>query len=134
MMTTSMLATRPAPSTSFQPAPLSSTVVREANTSHITRRNTYALKVRGDRMRDSNLFDGDVIIIRRYQHDAQHETAVTTINQREVALKQLSISRLGVHLLPEDAATPAVFLHNCDIQVLGMVMGIEHNDSPPRHH
>lgn len=134
MMTTSMLATRPAPSTSFQPTPLSSTVVREANTAHITRRNTYALKVRGDRMRDSNLFDGDVIIIRRYQHDAQHETAVATINQREVALKQLSISRLGVHLLPEDAATPAVFLHNCDIQVLGMVMGIEHHDSPPRHH
>lgn len=134
MMTTSMLATRPAPSTSFQPTPLSSTVVRETNTSHITRRNTYALKVRGDRMRDSNLFDGDVIIIRRYQHDTQHETAVATINQREVALKQLSISRLGVHLLPEDAATPAVFLHNCDIQVLGMVMGIEHHDSPPRHH
>ncbi|UXZ54751.1 hypothetical protein LOS15_01560 [Halomonas sp. 7T] len=134
MMTTSMLATRPTPSTPFQPTPRSSTVVREANTSHITRRNTYALKVRGDRMHDSNLFDGDVIIIRRYQYDSQHEMAVATINQREVALKQLSISRLGVHLLPEDAATPAVFLHNCDIQVLGMVMGIEHHDSPPRHH
>ncbi|MBR2514149.1 MAG: hypothetical protein IKE45_09020 [Halomonas sp.] len=133
-MTMSMPAPRPIQGAPLQPAPLSTTTARQRNAAHITRRNTYALKVRGDRMRDSNLFDGDVIIIRRYQHDTQQETAVATINQREVALKQLSISRLGVHLLPEDAATPAVFLHNCDIQVLGMVMGIEHHDSPSQHH
>lgn len=113
------------------PRPVAAPAARPHAAQHITRRNTYALKVRGDRMRDSNLFDGDVIIIRRYQHDTQQETATVTINQREVALKQLSISRLGVHLWPEDAATPALFLHNCDIQVLGMVMGIEHH---PQHH
>lgn len=101
---------------------------------HITRRNTYALKVRGDRMHASNLFDGDVIIIHRCQYDAQRETAIATINQREVALKQLSISRSGVHLWPEDTETPAVFLHNCDIQVLGMVMGVEHHPSPFQRH
>lgn len=133
-MTMSMPAPRPNQGAPLQPAALTTTTARRRNTAHITRRNTYALKVRGDRMRDSNLFDGDVIIIRRYQHDTQQETAVVTINQREVALKRLSISRLGVHLLPEDAATPEVFLHNCDIQVLGMVMGIEHHDSPSRHH
>lgn len=103
-------------------------------TPQVTRHNTYALKIRGDRMRDSNLFDGDVIIIRRYQQDTHQETAFATINQRQVALKQLSISRLGVHLWPEDASTPPVFLHNCDIQVLGMVMGVEHHDTTTRCH
>ncbi|MBR9923891.1 MAG: hypothetical protein GYB28_02740 [Gammaproteobacteria bacterium] len=100
----------------------------------VTRRNTYALRVRGNRMRECNLFDGDVIIIRRYQQGSHQETAIATINQREVALKQLSISRLGVHLWPEDAAMPAVFLHNCDIQVLGMVMGVGHGANNTQHH
>ncbi|MGO2397762.1 MULTISPECIES: LexA family protein [Halomonas] len=89
-----------------------------------TRHNTYALKIRGNRMRDCNLFDGDVIIIRRFQCDTHEETAVAHINQQPVALKQLSISRFGVHLWPADTQAPDLFLHNRDIQVLGMVMGV----------
>lgn len=95
----------------------------------VTRRNTYAIKVRGNRMNDCNLFDGDVIIIRRFQHDTHDETAVAEINRRSVALKRLSIGHDGVHLQPEQAGTPAMFLHNRDIQVLGLVMGIEHQAS-----
>ncbi|MCA8865762.1 hypothetical protein FQS61_16335 [Halomonas sp. SBBP1] len=98
-------------------------------TSSVTRRNTYALKVRGNALRDCNLFDGDVIIIRRYQHDTHTETAVAEINQQTIALRQLSISRFGVELWPEDTLQPALFLHNRDIQVLGMVMGVEPHPS-----
>ncbi|MCA1773645.1 MAG: hypothetical protein LC677_13985 [Halomonas sp.] len=93
----------------------------------MTRRNTYTLKVRGDRMADCNLFDGDVIVIRRYQHDNQDETVIAEINQQALALKQLSISRTGVRLWLDDAQNREVFLHNRDIQVLGMFMGIEHH-------
>jgi repressor LexA len=100
-----------------------------AMTPSVTRRNTYALKVRGNALRDCNLFDGDVIIIRRYQHDTQTETAVAEINQQTIALRQLSISRFGVELWPEDTLQPALFLHNRDIQVLGMVMGVEPHPS-----
>lgn len=135
-MTMSMPATRSNHAAMLHAAPPQSVtpLTRHPVAPHITRRNTYALRVRGDRMHASNLFDGDVIIIRRYQHDTQQETAIATINQREVALKHLSISRLGVHLWPEDAATPAVFLHNCDIQVLGMVMGVAHHTTAARRH
>ncbi|WP_346795619.1 S24 family peptidase [Halomonas sp. Bachu 37] len=97
----------------------------------VMRRNTYALKVRGNAMCDCNLFDGDVIIIRRLQAGTNEETAVAEINQREVALKKLSIDRFGVHLLPADSLLPAVFLHNRDIQVLGLVMGV--NRQPTEH-
>lgn len=100
-----------------------------AITSSVTRRNTYALKVRGNALCDCNLFDGDVIIIRRYQHDTQTETAVAEINQQTIALRHLSISRFGVELWPEDALQPALFLHNRDVQVLGMVMGVEPHPS-----
>lgn len=115
------------PTTTFarrQPAPRP-----YAMTSSVTRRNTYALKVRGNALCDCNLFDGDVIIIRRYQHDTQTETAVAEINQQTIALRQLSISRFGVELWPEDTLQPALFLHNRDIQVLGMVMGVEPHPS-----
>ncbi|BBI48695.1 hypothetical protein HORIV_11160 [Vreelandella olivaria] len=115
------------PTTTFarrQPAPRP-----YAMTPSVTRRNTYALKVRGNALRDCNLFDGDVIIIRRYQHDTQTETAVAEINQQTIALRQLSISRFGVELWPEDTLQPALFLHNRDIQVLGMVMGVEPHPS-----
>ncbi|HSP31147.1 MAG TPA: S24 family peptidase [Halomonas sp.] len=122
-MTISMAA----PTATFnhrQPVPRS-----YALTPSITRRNTYALKVRGNALCDCNLFDGDVIIIRRYQHDTQTETAVAEINQQKIVLKQLSISRFGVELWPEDTLQPALFLHNRDIQVLGMVMGVEPHPS-----
>ncbi len=122
-MTTSMAA----PTATFghrRPAPHP-----YALASSVTRRNTYALKVRGNGMCDCNLFDGDVIIIRRYQHDTQTETAVAEINQQTITLKQLSISRFGLALWPEDALQPTLFLHNRDIQVLGMVMGIEPHTS-----
>ncbi|TVP49902.1 MAG: hypothetical protein EA345_05880 [Halomonas sp.] len=122
-MTISMAAPT-APLNSLPPVPRTHT-----SAPHVTRRNTYALKIRGNRMRDCNLFDGDVIIIRRYQDDTQAETAVAEINQQEIALKQLSISRLGVQLWPEDIQQPTLFLHNQDIQVLGMVMGIEPHPS-----
>ncbi|MFG6667258.1 LexA family protein [Halomonas sp. HNIBRBA4712] len=99
----------------------------------VTRRNTYALRVRGHRMQAFNLFDGDVIVIHRHQRGGQLETATATINQREVALRALSIGRLGVRFWPEDEAMAPVFLHNSDIQVLGMVMGIDRPDAT-RHH
>ncbi|WP_235041441.1 LexA family protein [Vreelandella profundi] len=124
-MTISMAASTATP-THRQPLPRP-----YALASNVTRHNTYALKVRGNAMRDCNLFDGDVIIIRRYQHDTQTETAVAEINQQKIALKQLAISRSGVQLWPEDALQPALFLHNRDIQVLGMVMGVEPHVSKP---
>ncbi|WP_252106863.1 MULTISPECIES: S24 family peptidase [unclassified Halomonas] len=100
----------------------------------VTRRNTYALRVRGHRMQQYNLFDGDVIVIHRQQRGGHREVATATINQREIALKELAISRLGVRLCAEGEAMPSVFLHNSDIQVLGMVMGVESPAAAARRH
>ncbi|MGM0823990.1 MAG: LexA family protein [Pseudomonadota bacterium] len=116
-MNTSLPPIRPMPSPYSIPSPAA----------RMTRRNTYTLKVRGNRMADSNLFDGDVIVIRRYQHDSQDETVIAEINHQTLALKQLSISRTGVRLWLDDGRHSEVFLHNRDIQVLGMFMGIEHH-------
>jgi len=90
----------------------------------MVRRNTYALRVRGDSMVECNIFDGDVIIIERRESAENGETAVVMINQQEVTLKTLYIERSGVRLQPANESMPPIYLKNSDIQVLGMVMGV----------
>jgi repressor LexA len=70
------------------------------------RRNTYALRVRGDSMIDCNIFDGDVIIIERQESAENGETAVVLINQQEVTLKKLYIEKSGVRLQPANESMP----------------------------
>ena len=90
----------------------------------MVRRNTYALKVRGDSMIDCNIHDGDVIIIERYESAENGETAVVMINNQEVTLKKLYIEKSGVRLQPANQDMQPIYLKNDDIQVLGLVMGV----------
>ena len=90
----------------------------------MVRRNTYALRVRGDSMVDCNIFDGDVIIIERQESAENGETAVVLINQQEVTLKKLYIEKHGIRLQPANESMAPIYLKNSDVQVLGMVMGV----------
>lgn len=90
----------------------------------MVRRNTYALRVRGDSMVDCNIFDGDVIIIERRESAENGETAVVMINDQEVTLKKLYIEKSGVRLQPANERMAPIYLRNDDIQVIGLVMGV----------
>lgn len=90
----------------------------------MVRRNTYALRVRGNSMVDCHIYDGDVIIIERQESAENGETAVVLINQQEVTLKKLYIEKSGVRLQPANESMAPIYLKNSDIQVLGMVMGV----------
>ena len=92
--------------------------------SRMVRRNTYALRVRGDSMIDCNIRDGDVIIIERYESAENGETAVVMINNQEVTLKKLYIDKSGVRLQPANDSMEPIYLKNDDVQVLGLVMGV----------
>lgn len=92
--------------------------------SRMVRRNTYALRVRGDSMIDCNIFDGDVIIIERSESAENGETAVVMINNQEVTLKKFYIEKSGVRLQPANEGMAPIYLKNDDIQVLGLVMGV----------
>ncbi len=92
--------------------------------SRMVRRNTYALRVRGDSMIDCNIHDGDVIIIERYESAENGETAVVMINNQEVTLKKLYIDKTGVRLQPANQRMDPIYLKNDDVQVLGLVMGV----------
>lgn len=90
----------------------------------MVRRNTYALRVRGDSMIDCNIFDGDVIVIERRESAENGETAVVMINDQEVTLKKLYIEKSGVRLQPANEGMAPIYLRNDDIQVIGLVMGV----------
>ncbi|MEQ6917122.1 transcriptional repressor LexA [Halomonas aquatica] len=90
----------------------------------MVRRNTYALRVRGDSMVDCNIFDGDVIIIERSESAENGETAVVMINDQEVTLKKLYIEKSGVRLQPANEHMAPIYLSNDDVQVIGLVMGV----------
>lgn len=91
------------------------------------RHTTYAVRVRGNRMEHCNLFDGDVIIIRRCQTGTAEETASAEINHQPITLQRLIIDRHGLYLLAQNERLPAIYLRNQDIQVLNLVMGVEHS-------
>ena len=92
--------------------------------SKLVRKNTYALRVRGDSMKDANIIDGDVVIIEQSQLAENGEKVVVRINHREVTLKTLRLDQDGVKLVPANRSMEPIILNNADVEVLGIVRGV----------
>ena len=90
----------------------------------LARKKTYALRVRGDSMKDANILDGDVVVIEQSQTAENGEKVVVRINQKEVTLKTLRLDQDGVKLLPANSSMRPIVLNNADIEVLGIVRGV----------
>ena len=90
----------------------------------LVRKNTYALRVRGDSMKDANIIDGDVVIIEQSQLAENGEKVVVRINHREVTLKTLRLDQDGVKLVPANCSMEPIILNNADVEVLGIVRGV----------
>ena len=92
--------------------------------SNLIRKNTYALRVLGNSMKDANIIDGDVVIIEQTQQAENGEKVVVQINQREVTLKTLSLDENGVKLVPANSNMQPIILNNADVEILGIVRGV----------
>jgi repressor LexA len=92
--------------------------------SRLVRKNTYALRVRGDSMKDANILDGDVVVIEQSQMAENGEKVVVRINQQEVTLKTLRLDQDGVKLIPANSTMSPIILNNADVEVLGIVRGV----------
>ena len=68
--------------------------------SHMTRKASYALRVRGHSMIDDQIQDGDIIIIEHRQMAANGETVVALINGEKVTLKRFYVEAEGIRLQP----------------------------------
>jgi len=92
--------------------------------SKLVRKNTYALRVRGNSMIDANILDGDVVVIEQSQIAENGERVVVRINQKEVTLKTLRLDQDGVKLIPANSTMNPIVLNNEDVEVLGIVRGV----------
>jgi repressor LexA len=57
----------------------------------MTRKASYALRVRGHSMMDDQIQDGDIIIIEQRQTATNGDTVVALINGEKVTLKEILI-------------------------------------------
>ena len=91
---------------------------------NMVRRNTYALRVRGESMIDDNIQDGDIIVIEKRESAANGETVVAMINYEQVTLKKLYVEPDGLRLQPANPDMAPIYLRNEDVQILGIVTGV----------
>lgn len=98
---------------------------------NMVRKNTYALRVRGDSMIDDNIQDGDVIIIEKRETAENGQSVVAMINGEQVTLKRFYVESDGIRLQPANSQMSPIHLRNDDVQILGIVTGvIRQTDSP----
>ena len=90
----------------------------------MVRRNTYALRVRGDSMIDDNIQDGDIIVVEKRQTAENGQTVVAMINGEQVTLKKFYVEVDGIRLQPANPEMKPIILRNEEIQILGIVTGV----------
>jgi repressor LexA len=91
---------------------------------NMVRKNTYALRVRGHSMVDDNIQDGDIIVIEKRQSADNGQTVVAMINGEHVTLKKFYVERDGIRLQPANTEMAPIYLHNQEVQILGIVTGV----------
>lgn len=90
----------------------------------MVKKETFALRVKGNSMVDEHIEDGDIVIIERRSTAENGESVVVRINQEEVTMKKLYIEKSGVRLQPANSEMEPIILKNEEIEILGIVTGI----------
>lgn len=91
---------------------------------NMVRKNTYALRVRGNSMIDEQICDGDIIIVQKRETAANGESVVAMINGEQVTLKKFYVEHDGIRLQPANTDMEPIHLRNDEVQILGIVTGI----------
>ncbi len=81
----------------------------------------YALRVRGDSMRDAGILDGDYVVVHPAE-DADNGEIVVAMIEDEATVKRFFREGDGVRLQPENPAYQPILSQ--DAEVLGKVIGV----------
>lgn len=88
------------------------------------RGSCFALGISGDSMRDADMRDGDVAIIRG-QLIAENGESIVALIDDEATVKRLEVEDRAIRLLPENRKyKPIVVQPDSDFRVLGKVIGV----------
>jgi repressor LexA len=79
----------------------------------------FALKVKGDSMRDAGIYEGDLTLVRQ-QSSADNGDIVVALVDEAVALKRFFLEKNRVALRSENPAYPPIYTQN--LRILGKLM------------
>jgi len=82
----------------------------------------YALKVKGNSMIDEDIYDGDIVVIRRQETAENGEKVVALLNGYEATLKKIYKEKNGFRLQPANSSLKPMFVRELIIQ--GKLMGV----------
>ena len=114
-----------------QPVDLNQDNERIAVPTNMVRKNSYALRVRGHSMIDDNIQDGDIIVIEKRETAANGQSVIAMINGETVTLKKFYVERNGIRLQPANPDMAPIYLHNEEVQILGIVTGVIRQTTAP---
>lgn len=84
----------------------------------------FALRIKGDSMRDEGILPGDVVIVRRQSTARNGETVLALLNQ-EATIKKYYRTTTGAELRPANADVATIVVDQVDdLQIQGVVVGV----------
>ena len=85
---------------------------------------TFALKVKGESMRDEGILPGDLVIVQKQATARNGQTVIALLNQ-EATLKKFYRKQNRVELHPENSTMQPILVKSTDdFQIEGIVIGV----------
>ena len=84
----------------------------------------FALRVKGDSMKDAAILDGDLVICEPRQYAENGEIIVALVNQEEATVKRFFHHRDHIELRPENRAYRPIICRFDEVLVQGKVVGL----------
>jgi repressor LexA len=85
----------------------------------------FALRVRGDSMRDAAILDGDLAICVPRQFASNGEIVVALVRNEEATVKRFFLRKNRIELRPENPEFKPMFFNFDEVLVQGKVIGIQ---------
>lgn len=90
----------------------------------VGKRDTYALRVRGDSMIDEQIRDGDVVIVEDRKTAENGEMVIALLGGSDVTLKKLYRENGHIRLQPANEQLEPLIVDADAVQVQGVVIGV----------
>lgn len=87
--------------------------------------NLFALKVRGDSMKNAGILDGDIAICEPRQFASDNEIVVALIHQEEATVKRFFLRENRIELYPENPDFTPVSYAFDEVLIQGKVVGVQ---------
>jgi repressor LexA len=87
-------------------------------------RDVFALRVRGDSMRDEHIVDGDFVFVEKVSVAHEGDIVVALVRGAESTLKRFYLEGALVRLQPSNAEMDPIFVPADQVAIQGRVLGV----------